>query len=85
MAYNVQNLTTQSGNMKNGVVPSFWTFWNEDTDTVTGADYFDDKRLVVGDIVQVLSADFTALIFYRVSAVSANGEATVLILTSVTP
>lgn len=78
MAFNRENLSIVANNAKSGVVPTLWLFWNESTDTVTSAGYFTDKRLNVGDQIDVLSANYTASVRYRVSAVSASGSATVV-------
>ena len=84
MAYSNENLSTMVNNMKAGVVPVVYFYYNEADDTVTGAGYFEDFRLNVGDIIQVLADDYTAMVFYRVSAVT-DGKATVLALTTITP
>jgi len=78
MAFNRENLSIVVNNVKSGIVPSQWLFWNESTDTVTAAGFIVDKRVLVGDQVDVLSADFTAVVRYRVSAVSAAGAATLV-------
>lgn len=77
MAYKIDNLIPAAGNGKRGVAPMFYKFWNEDTDTVTAAGYLANKALVVGDQVEVVSANYTASVHYRVSAVSA-GAATLV-------
>lgn len=82
MAFNRENLTIIANNAKSGVVPSLWFYWNEASDTVTTSGFFTDKRLNVGDQIEVLVAAFTSSTRYRVSAVT-DGEATV-VATSVT-
>lgn len=77
MAFNRENLTIVNNNVKNGSTPKLYTFWNESTDDVTAAGYFTDKRLAVGDQIEVLAAAYTSSIRYRVSAVS-DGAATVI-------
>jgi len=84
MAYSNERLTTITNNVKSGNVPTVYFYYNKASDTVTATGYFDDNRLAVGDIIQSLSADYTVLTFYRVSAVDL-GAATVLALTTVTP
>ena len=84
MAYDIEQLTTLGNNVKSGEQPKLCFYYNGAGDTVTGADYFDDRRLNVGDIILELSDDYTALTAYRVSAV-ADGKATVVALTSITP
>jgi len=84
MAFNRENLTIQTNNVKAGVVPSKWFYHNAANDVVTGAGFFVDFRLSVGDIIEVLTADFTSISVYRVSAVT-DGAATVVILTSFNP
>jgi hypothetical protein len=84
MAFTRENLTIMSNNVKSGVVPAPYFYYNEAGDTVTDAGFFVDTRLNVGDIIQELKADYTVLTFYRVSATTA-GAATVLALTTVTP
>lgn len=78
MAYNVENLSIVVNNVKKGIVPSHYIYWDEDGDTVTSAGFFTDKRLAVGDQILVLAAAFTSTALYRVSAVSAAGAATVV-------
>jgi len=80
MAFNRENLSIVVNNAKSGVVPSLWFFWNESTDTVTDAGYFTDKRLNVGDQIEVLAAAFTSSIRYRVSSVT-DGAATAIATT----
>lgn len=76
MAFNRENLTIIANNAKAGVVPSLWLYWNEASDTVTTSGFFTDKRLNVGDQIEVLVAAFTSSIRYRVSAIT-DGAATV--------
>jgi hypothetical protein len=78
MAFNRENLSIVVNNVKSGVVPSQWLYWNEANDDVTAATFFADKALKVGDQIDVLAANFTAIVRYRVSAVSSIGKATVL-------
>jgi len=81
MAYNQENLTIFSGNVKSGVVPTWWAYWNEDNDTVTTAGFFVDYRLVVGDQIFVLANDYAAWLPYKVTAVT-DGAATVVASTT---
>lgn len=85
MAFTRENLSIETNHIKRGVVPAKFFYWNEGGDTVTGADYFADRSLAVGDCIEVLASDYTSLSFYRVSAVDADGNATVVALTSVNP
>jgi len=78
MAFDRKYLSIIVNNAKSGNVPSMWLFYNSASDTVTAAGFFTDKRLNVGDQILVLVAAFTSMVFYRVSAVSATGAATVL-------
>lgn len=39
MAFKQKNLTPISNNVKTGVVPALWMYWNEDGDTVTTAGF----------------------------------------------
>ena len=84
MAFTNEQLTCMTNNVKSGVVPAVFFYYNSGGDDVTATSYFVDRRLGVGDIIQELSADYTVLTFYRVSAVS-GGAATVTALTTVTP
>lgn len=78
MAFTRENLSIVVNNVKAGVVPSKWTYYNEDSDTVTAASYFSDYRLVVGDEIKVTSADYKSVLRYYVSAVTA-GVATIVL------
>jgi hypothetical protein len=78
MAFNRENLSIVVNNVKAGVVPSQWLYWNEASDTVTSASFFTDGALRVGDQIDVLLANFTAITRYRVSAVSDDKKATVI-------
>jgi len=75
MAYNQENLTIMTNNVKSGVVPAVYAYWNEDDDTMTGAGLLVDNRLVVGDQVWVIADDYTAQVLYNVASVS-SGAAT---------
>lgn len=77
MAFNRDNLSIVVNNIKSGVVPSLWLYYNDGDDTVTTAGFFTDYRLRVGDQIDVLSDDYTTVTRYRVSAVS-DGAATVI-------
>jgi hypothetical protein len=87
MAFKLENLGILGNNTKSGVVPVIYSYWNADGDTVTAAGYFRDLRLKVGDQVQVYSANYTALGFYRISAIvdATTGAATAALLTSLAP
>lgn len=84
MAFDRENLSIITNNVKAGVVPSKWMFWNESSDTVTAAGYFTDNRLAVGDQIEVVVAAYTSVLHYYVSAVS-SGAATAVILSASTP
>ena len=84
MAYDIERLTLLSSNAKIGEIPANYSYYNSAGDTATATGYFANASLNVGDVIQELSADFTVLTFYRVSAVASNA-ATVLALTTVTP
>lgn len=77
MAFDRANLSIVVNNVKKGVVPSHFVFYNEDTDTVTSAGYMTDRSLTVGDQITVLAAAFTSTLLYRVSAITA-GAATLV-------
>jgi hypothetical protein len=86
MSFNRENLTIVTNSLKNGIVPSLFAYYNEDNDTITGADFFDDRRLRLGDQLMVFSADKSKVTFYRVSAVTIKaGTATVLASSQSTP
>lgn len=76
MAFNRENLSVMVNNAKSGTVPATYSYWNEANDTVTAAGFFTDKRLNVGDQMDVIASAYTARVPYYVSAVS-NGAATV--------
>lgn len=77
MAFNRENLNILTSPTKKGIVPAEFLYWNENNDTVTGASYFVDWRVAVGDLIKVQSQDFQTVRFYVVSAYSA-GAATVV-------
>ena len=77
MSFDRANLSIVVNNVKKGIVPSHFVFYNEDSDTVTSAGYMTDRSLTVGDQIQVLNAAFTVIALYRVSAVTA-GAATLV-------
>jgi hypothetical protein len=77
MAFNRQNLSIVVNNVKSGVVPSQWLYYNDGDDTVTAAGFFVDKSISVGDQIDSIKDDYTVITRYRVSAVAA-GKATVV-------
>lgn len=82
MSFTRENLTVIGNSVKSGNVPSLFAYYNEDDDTVTASDFFDDRRLRVGDQIQVISADKATIRFYVVSAVTTlAGTATVVVST----
>lgn len=79
--FNRENLTIIGNSLKNGVVPSLYAYFNEADDAVTTADFFVDRRLRVGDQIEVISSDYSSIIFYRVSSVTElAGTATVTVV-----
>lgn len=81
MAFDRENLTVLNNNVKSGVKPTWYTFYNEDGDTVTSAGYLVDNRLNVGDQVLVLADDYAAWLPYKVTAVT-DGAATIVASTT---
>ncbi len=77
MAFDRENLSIVVNNIKAGVVPSQWVYYDESGDTVTAAGYINDIRVRVGDQVDVLAAAYTSTTLYRVSAVT-DGAATLV-------
>ena len=77
MAFNRQDLSIVVNNVKSGVTPSQWLYYNDGDETVTAAGFFVDSRVRVGDQIDVLADAYTSIVRYRVSAVS-DGKATVL-------
>jgi hypothetical protein len=81
MSFNKENLSIATNHIKAGVVPSVWTYYNEDGDSVIASEYFVEPRLTVGDIINVYDANVTASKAYRVSAKSTDTfKATVIAL-----
>ena len=78
MTFARENLSQLTNSTKNGIVPAYFIYHNENSDTVTDSGYFVDYRLAVGDIIQVQDADYATLRFYVISAVSA-GKATAVL------
>jgi hypothetical protein len=70
--------------MKAGVVPSVWSYFNEDGDSVIVTDFFEEARMTVGDLVMVYNeSPVCASKTYRVSAKSTDTfKATVIALAS---
>jgi hypothetical protein len=75
MAFSLEKLTCYANNARTGSSPAYWKYDNTAGDTVTAAGYFDDNRMTVNDIVEVLGSNHKETVYY-VSAV-ANGKATV--------
>lgn len=78
MAFTLENLTIATNNMKAGVVPALWFYYNEANDSVTATSFFNAPRLTVGDIIEVIKPDNTVSAKYRVSAKTASGLCTVV-------
>lgn len=75
MAFNREKLACYANNARTGVTPAYWKYDNTAGDTVTADGFFDDNRMSVNDIVEVLGSNHAETRYY-VSAV-ANGKATV--------
>lgn len=73
MAFTLENLTIATNHIKAGVVPSLWIYYNENNDSVIAANYFQERRLTVGDIISVVRDDNTGSSLYRISAKSTDG------------
>lgn len=59
MSFNIE-LLTPLNNGKNGKVPTMWTYWNKDRDTLTETGYFTKgSGLRNGDQIVVIGADYT--------------------------
>ena len=57
MSFNIE-LLTPLNNGKNGKVPTMWTYWNKDGDTLTETGYFPKSYgLRNGDQIVVIGAD----------------------------
>ena len=78
MAFDRENLSIVVNNVKSGIVPTLWQYYDEDGDTITAAGYIDDVRMNVGDQVDVLAAAYTSTTRYRVSELPAAGGATLV-------
>jgi len=72
MAFTRENLSIYTNNVKNGVVPATYSYYDEDGDTVTDAGFFDDIRLNVGDQIWVIAAAYTSQVLYNIASVSAG-------------
>ena len=81
MSFTKENLSIVTNHIKAGVVPSVWTYYNEDGDSVIASDFFVEPRLTVGDIINVYEANVAGSKAYRVSAKSTDTfKATVIAL-----
>lgn len=79
MSFTRENLTVIGNSVKSGNVPTLFSYYNEDDDTVTSADFFSDRRIRVGDQITVYSSDKTTVANYYVSAITElAGTATVI-------
>lgn len=72
MAFDRENLTVVTNNVKSGVVVKKWLYYNEGGDDVTSASYFSDLRFVAGDLIEVIDAKGNIQIFYVASVTSAG-------------
>ena len=71
MAFNRDNLTIITNNVKAGVVPAVWVYYNEANDLVTATDFLTEGRMTVGDLVIVMYGQLAGE-YYRVSAKSTD-------------
>ena len=85
MAFDRENLTIMTNNAKNGVVPTWYSYYNADGDTVTAAGYLVDLRLTVGDQVFVLAANYAAWLPYKVTAITNATTGAATLVASTTP
>jgi len=74
MAFNRDNLTIVTNNVKAGVVPSVWVYYNEDYDNVVATDYFAEGRMNVGDMLYVVGSPSNPFKQYRISAKSTDTQ-----------
>lgn len=72
MAFNRENLSIITSNVKAGVTPTLWAYYNESGDNVGTANYFEEQRLTVGDIIYVNMPALVGSIMYRISAKSTD-------------
>ena len=73
MAFSKERLSIVTNSVKAGSVPSLWAYYNEDNDSVIAANYFDEARLTVGDLILVHEQGaMNASRLYRVSAKSTD-------------
>lgn len=72
MAFNKQNLTIVTNNVKAGVVPAVWFYYNESYDNLGVTDYFNEARMTVGDLILAQTGAGTGLKKLRVSAKSTD-------------
>ena len=86
MAFVKENLTIMTNNVKAGVVPSVWIYYNADDDDLTTLGSIVERRMTVGDLVLNYKADYSTLSFYRVSVVTAgSGAIDCVLLTALAP
>ncbi len=72
MAFTKTNLSILTNNVKAGVVPSIWVYYNEAFDNVEATDFFNEARMTVGDLVIVMTEAVIGGQYYRVSAKSTD-------------
>lgn len=72
MAFKITNLSIATNHIKAGVVPSVWTYYNEDSDSVVATNYFREARLSTGDLIMVYLPGTYSSAMYRVSAKSTD-------------
>jgi hypothetical protein len=82
MAFKKLNLYSLGGNAKSGVVPAFWSYWNQDNDTVTNANFVPkDTGLKHGDQIIVIASGYTARTNFRVSVNHGTGAVSLIAVT----
>jgi len=86
MAFVKTNLSIVTNNVKAGVVPSVWFYYNASDDDLTTLGSIVERRMTVGDLIMNYKADYTVLTFYRVTVVTAGtGTIDTVALTTLTP
>ncbi|GBR72810.1 hypothetical protein NO1_0274 [Candidatus Termititenax aidoneus] len=77
MAFDINNLNPVDNLTSRGKSPVEYTYWNQNTDTVTAAGYFVNLAFAVNDIIRVYAANSAKISFYRITAVSDGSSGTV--------
>ena len=76
MAFDRENLTTVTNNVKSGVVAAKWLYVNQADDDVTAASYFSDLRLRAADVIEVVNSTGAVSVRYYVASVTDAGVVT---------